>query len=207
MPWQSLDDLQAALTRTLPVFKPLLEVAPPSSFRIAGAKIPRESARWSGRTAIFANQTVHEPPPPPDPDTPLTFSMEGATLQPPPALIPRFWAPGWNSIQSLNKFQQEIAGALIGGNPGRRLIENGAVAPENGAPYAPYTISGNPYDAVPATVGPGVKKTAPQPAKPPLEQSPQQSSSPQTGSPQPNPGPEPSQKSPAENQQIGRAHV
>lgn len=216
-PWQSLDDLQAALTRALPVFKPLLEVAPPSSFRIAGAKIPRESARWSGRTAIFANQTVHEPPPPPDPDTPLTFSMEGAALQPPPALIPRFWAPGWNSIQALNKFQQEIAGALIGGNPGRRLIENGAVAPESNAPSASDTTSGKPYDAVPATVGPGVEKTAGQPAKPPLEQSPQQSSSPQTDSPQPNAAPPrdgddsasarqsstepaPSQKSKTENQ-------
>ena len=43
--------------------------------------------------------------------------------QPPPALIPRFWAPGWNSVQALNKFQDEVGGPLRGGDPGRRLIE------------------------------------------------------------------------------------
>src|SRR5512146_968263 len=49
--------------------------------------------------------------------------MEGYQGQPPPPLIPRFWAPGWNSVQSVNKFQQEIAGLLRGGSPGQRLIE------------------------------------------------------------------------------------
>src|SRR5690606_31655253 len=98
----------------LPVFRPLLEVAPPAGFRIAQARIPRQTARFSGRTAIYANRSVQEQPPPDDPDTPFSFSMEGARLQPPPALIPRFWAPGWNSIQSLNKFQAEINGPLVG---------------------------------------------------------------------------------------------
>jgi NADH-quinone oxidoreductase subunit G len=49
--------------------------------------------------------------------------MEGYEGEPPAALIPRFWAPGWNSIQSLNKFQSEIAGPLRGGDPGCRLLE------------------------------------------------------------------------------------
>ena len=49
--------------------------------------------------------------------------MEGIPEQPPPALIPFFWAPRWNSIQSLNKFQEEVAGELRGGVPGVRLIE------------------------------------------------------------------------------------
>ena len=35
------------------------------------------------------------------------------------------WAPGWNSVQSVNKFQEEIAGPLRGGDPGVRLIEPG----------------------------------------------------------------------------------
>jgi len=60
---------------------------------------------------------------PDDPDSPLAFSMEGYSGQPPPALIPFFWAPGWNSIQSLNKFQAEVGGELRGGAPGKRLIE------------------------------------------------------------------------------------
>jgi NADH-quinone oxidoreductase subunit G len=121
--WQNLDDLQAVLAEALPLFKPVLEIAPPASFRLDGQKIPREPARWSGRTAIHANVSVHEPKPPDDPDSPLSFSMEGSPLQPPPALIPRFWTPGWNSIQALNKFQSEIGGPLRGGNPGCRLLE------------------------------------------------------------------------------------
>lgn len=126
--WNIIDDVQAALVDEMPVFAPLLKVAPPASFRINGAKIPRQSARYSGRTAMTANINVHERPTPSDPDTPFSFSMEGAEVvggdkQPPSALIPRFWAPGWNSIQSTIKFQQEIAGTLRGGNPGCRLIE------------------------------------------------------------------------------------
>ena len=35
-----------------------------------------------------------------------------------------FWSPGWNSIQSVNKFQSEIGGPLRGGDPGVRLIES-----------------------------------------------------------------------------------
>jgi NADH-quinone oxidoreductase subunit G len=70
-----------------------------------------------------ANINVHEPKPPDDPDAPLNFSMEGYEGQPLPSLIPRYWAPGWNSVQALNKFQDEVGGPLHGGEPGRRLIE------------------------------------------------------------------------------------
>ena len=38
-------------------------------------------------------------------------------------MIPFAWAPGWNSYQAWNKFQEEIAGPLRGGNPGVRLVE------------------------------------------------------------------------------------
>jgi NADH-quinone oxidoreductase subunit G len=70
-----------------------------------------------------AQISVHEPKPPEDPDTPLVFSMEGIQGSVPPSLIPLFWAPGWNSIQSTNKFQSEVGGPLTGGDPGVRLIE------------------------------------------------------------------------------------
>src|SRR6185437_9382754 len=99
------------------------DAAPGSAFRIAGEKIAREPQRYSGRTAMHANITVYEPKPPADPDSPLAFSMEGASKQPPSPLIPFFWNPGWNSIQAVNKYQEEIAGPLRGGNPGVRLIE------------------------------------------------------------------------------------
>ena len=75
---------------------------------------------------MHANIDVHEPKPPDDPDSPLAFSMEGYPRRSrPPRLIPRFWAPGWNSVQAVNKFQDEVGGPLRGGDPGRRLIEPG----------------------------------------------------------------------------------
>lgn len=72
---------------------------------------------------MTANLTVVEPKPPVDPDSALSYTMEGASLQPPGALQPFFWSPGWNSIQSVNKFQSEIGSALRTGDPGVRLIE------------------------------------------------------------------------------------
>jgi NADH-quinone oxidoreductase subunit G len=72
---------------------------------------------------MLANISVHEPMPPEDPDTPLSFSMEGYEGRPPASLISRYWSPGWNSVQALNKFQREVNGPLEGGDPGKRLIE------------------------------------------------------------------------------------
>jgi NADH-quinone oxidoreductase subunit G len=125
----NLDEVLQALAEELPQLALAREAAPPSTFRMAGGKVPRAPHRLSGRTAMVADVTMHEPPPPPDPDSPLSFSMEGTPDQPPSPLVPFFWAPGWNSIQSLNKFQEEIAGPLRGGDPGIRLIEPGAGVP------------------------------------------------------------------------------
>jgi NADH-quinone oxidoreductase subunit G len=66
---------------------------------------------------------MHESKLPEDPDSPLSFSMEGYEGIPPSALVQRFWYPAWNSVQAVNKFQTEVGGPLRGGNPGRRLIE------------------------------------------------------------------------------------
>ncbi len=123
-PWSNLDEVDLALASVLPVFGPILKIAPPANFRIVGQKIPRQPHRYSGRTAMLAQISVHEPKPPADPDSPLSFSMEGYEGEPPASLIPRFWAPGWNSIQSLNKFQSEVGGSLNGGDPGQRLVES-----------------------------------------------------------------------------------
>ena len=121
--WRNLDDVASRLAGELPVFKPVSQVAPPADFRIAGQRIRRQPHRYSGRTAIHADRDVSEPKPPDDPDSPLAFSMEGYPGLPPPALIPFFWAPGWNSAQSVTKFQAGVSGELRGGHPGKRLIE------------------------------------------------------------------------------------
>lgn len=122
-PWKNFDDLAAALAGQLPVFAAVKGIAPPAGFRIAGKKVARQPHRYSGRTAMHAHVDVHEPMPPADADSPLAFSMEGHEGQPPAALIPRFWAPGWNSIQAVTRFQEEVNGPLRGGDAGRRLIE------------------------------------------------------------------------------------
>ena len=121
--WRGLDEVILATCRSIPTLAPLSEAAPLSDFRMGGAKIPREPHRYSGRTSVLANVDVSEPKPPEDPDSPLSFTMEGASLQPPSALIPFFWTPGWNSYQAVNKFQRKIAAQLVGGDPGTRLIE------------------------------------------------------------------------------------
>ncbi len=130
--WHTLDDVLAACAGALPVFQGILRVAPPAHFRMEGEKIPRQPHRYSGRTAMLANISVHEPKPPEDPDSPLAFSMEGYPGEPPPALITHYWEPGWNSVQALNKFQEEVGGPLRGGDPGVRLLE---ANPESRAAY------------------------------------------------------------------------
>jgi NADH-quinone oxidoreductase subunit G len=121
--WKDLDTITAAMTAALPVFKIVQDIAPSADFRISGQKVPRQPHRYSGRTAMLANISVHEPKPVEDSDTPLSFSMEGYEGIPPAPLIPRYWSPGWNSVQALNKYQQEVGGPLKGGDPGKRLIE------------------------------------------------------------------------------------
>ncbi|MFA5865842.1 MAG: NADH-quinone oxidoreductase subunit NuoG [Phycisphaerae bacterium] len=126
--WPNVDAVMSAMGQTFPIFKKVPEIAPPAGFRLVGQKIPRQPHRYSGRTAMTANVDVHEPQPPDDPDAPMSFSMEGYSGEPPSSLIPRFWSPGWNSVQAVNKFQIEVNGPLHGGDPGLRLIEPSATA-------------------------------------------------------------------------------
>lgn len=130
--WQSLDELLAAMATELPHLAPARDAAPPATFRMAGAKVPRSPHRSSGRTAVLADLNVSEPKPPDDPDSPLSFSMEGTPTHPPGALIPFVWSPGWNSIQATNTYQKEIGGPLRGGDPGVRMFEP---APSNAQSY------------------------------------------------------------------------
>ena len=129
--WENLDDLTTAMAAEMGVFSAIPQVAP--SRKTAG-KIARSPNRYSGRTAMVANITVHEPKPPDDPDSALSFSMESGPGPVPPSLNPFYWAPGWNSVQATNKFLSEVGGPLRGGDPGIRLIEPAA------QPRSRYTL-------------------------------------------------------------------
>ena len=136
--WSNIDALTAACASASDDLRGLAEAAPDAKFRTGvGARIPRQPHRYSGRTAMLADVSVHEPKAPVDAETPLAYSMEGEnTGEQPGAVIPYVWSPGWNSNQAVFKFQQEVGGALAGGDPGVRLLGDAAVAPTSYEPPA-----------------------------------------------------------------------
>lgn len=120
--WTGSADVADSLAAAQPAFTPITGLTPSPDSRVK-RRIPRQSHRVSGRTAVNAHRTIREPRPPDDLESPLAYSMEGSPLPPPPGLITRYWSPGWNSVQSLTRFQEEIGGPLRGGDPGARLFE------------------------------------------------------------------------------------
>jgi NADH-quinone oxidoreductase subunit G len=116
-PGLSLDALLTQLAAAFPELAPVRDAAPPADFREAGQKFPRETHRFSGRTAISANLAVSEPKPADDPNAPLSFTMEGYPSQPPAALTSFFWSPAWNSPQAQLTYHPETR------HPGIRLFK------------------------------------------------------------------------------------
>jgi NADH-quinone oxidoreductase subunit G len=123
--WPRYDDVVRALAQSEPALAAIAEAAPPATWRDrVGAAIARETHRSSGRAAENAQRSVFEPQPPADPDSPFAFTMEGTQEEPPAALIPRYWSPGWNSVQALHRFAIEARGPAEAA-VGKRLIEPG----------------------------------------------------------------------------------
>ncbi len=121
--WEHLDEVTKSCADSVVALAPIVDAAPAADYRIQGMKIGRQPHRYSGRTAMLADKNVCEPKQPVDEDSALAFTMEGFPGEKPAALTPFYWSPGWNSNQSVHKFQQEINGPLKGGDPGVRLIE------------------------------------------------------------------------------------
>jgi NADH-quinone oxidoreductase subunit G len=124
--WRGFEDVTKAIAAEEILLRDVDKITPPADFRIAGQRVPREPHRYSGRTAMTANINVSEPKPPIDTDSSLSYTMEGLRSLPPSSMIPFFWSPGWNSVQSVNKYQEEVGADLRGGNPGLRLLEPSA---------------------------------------------------------------------------------
>ena len=123
--WTLLDHVTQATAASTPALARIVDAAPSAAFRIKGMKLAREPLRYSGRTAMRANISVHEPRTPQDPDTAFAFSMEGYSGSVEPRQqVPFAWSPGWNSPQAWNKFQDEVGGHIRAGDPGTRLIES-----------------------------------------------------------------------------------
>ncbi len=86
--WKNFADITQAISNEESLLKGIDQITPPPSFRIAGQRIPREPHRYSGRTAMNANLHVSEEKPPEDPDSSLSYTMEGFRGLPPPTLTP-----------------------------------------------------------------------------------------------------------------------
>jgi NADH-quinone oxidoreductase subunit G len=121
--WNRFDDISTSLVNDLPLFSKMTEYMPDADFRMLNAKMPRQTMRYSGRTAMNVNLAVSEPGVSKDPDSPLAFSMEGRQESPPSSLVPFYWTPGWNSVQAMYSYLDEPNGSMKGGDPGIRLIE------------------------------------------------------------------------------------
>jgi len=121
--WKRFDDIVLSMIASIPALDKLKDYFSEADFRMINEKIPRQPMRYSGRTTINAKIAVSETGIEQDIDSPLTFSMEGTTVHPPSSLTPFYWAPGWNSVQSVNKYLDEPNGKTKGGDSGIRLIE------------------------------------------------------------------------------------
>jgi len=122
--WTQLDDVIKALIATHPKLAGIKNAAPDADYRMTGLKIARQPRRYSGRTAMRAPISVHEPMQPKDLDTGLTFSMEGYSgKETPSSMIPFANAAGWNSPQAWNKYQDKVGGHLKNGDPGVRMFD------------------------------------------------------------------------------------
>jgi NADH-quinone oxidoreductase subunit G len=142
------DNVTASCSDDFAVLAGIVEASQHGDYRYRGMKIARQTHRNSGRTAMLADISVHEPQQSIDNDTPLSYSMEGVNGKQSSALTPFVWAPGWNSNQSVHKFQAEAGGALKGGTPGKRLFEtSSASSAESERDKIPVVETPGPFEA------------------------------------------------------------
>ena len=122
--WSQFDEITQECAEHIPALARIAEASPNASYRVKGLKIARSPRRYSGRTAMRANLSVHEPRASQDEDSALSFSMEGyGGPNEDASFVPFAWAPGWNSPQAWTKFQDEVGGHLRAGDAGVRLFE------------------------------------------------------------------------------------
>lgn len=142
---EHVDDLVERCCSEAPGFARLREVLPGDNPFVVGMKVPRQSHRYSGRTAMNANVSVHEPKQMEDKESIMSFSMEGIPAQKDASVHASSWAPKWNSNQSISKFQDEVNGELKQGHVGCLLIER-------------KDSTGSYFDFAPVSIEPSAKQ-------------------------------------------------
>ena len=109
-------------------------LTPSEGFTVAGMRVPRQQHRYSGRTAMRANISVHEPKQEQDEEGIMSYSMEGIPATKNSTVFNTAWAGGWNSNQSVFKFQKHTGEALKMAGNGHCLIASTATEKT----YAPF---------------------------------------------------------------------
>ena len=156
--WATVDEVtRSALAALTDIDVSLEELAPSKDFRIEGDhRVARQTHRYSGRTAMYADVSVHEPKAPEDDETPYSYSMEGQNPgDQNGSVIPYSWSPGWNSNQSIFKFQDEVNGDLLGRSGGKRVFN--APSEPNLVPFPVHDVFGS--DELSAQSWPIAKRT------------------------------------------------
>lgn len=134
---RTFDEMLTHCESTVAELSGLSRLLPDRAQLIGGMRIPRQTHRYSGRTAMNAGANVHEGKQPEDADSVMAFSMEGLSGRQDSPLIASSWAPRWNSNQSVSKFQDEVGGHLRQEHPGVMLLPKanaGGYAAVDGAP-------------------------------------------------------------------------
>lgn len=119
-----LNELTEACSKTISHCEGMSHLTPGADYNVAGLKAPRQSHRYSGRTAMRADISVHEPRQEQDENGVMVFSMEGVPATRDASVFSSPWTPGWNSNQSVLNFQNSINGALRQASHGQCLILN-----------------------------------------------------------------------------------
>src|SRR5690606_13428026 len=114
---------------------------PGADWTVTGMKVPRQQHRDSGRTALRAHINVLEPKEERDEEGSMAYSRGGVPAQKDATVFNTAWAPGWNSNQSVFKFQEEVGGKLLQANHGTRLLKQGGGADR---PFFAWQENGEP---------------------------------------------------------------
>ena len=118
------NEITAACAAAIENCGAIAELTPGENYNFAGLKAPRQHHRYSGRTSMRADVNVHEPKQEQDEDGVMVYSMEGVPAIKDAAVLNSPWAPGWNSNQSIFKFQEFAGGPLKQSSHGQHLLTN-----------------------------------------------------------------------------------